>query len=507
MRIFVLSLLLCCPVLAQWPDSSESNLAICTSSGEQAITKIIATDDGGCYVSWFDNRGGGYDVYMQRLDASGNALWQENGILIADRNYSWTMDFGLDIDSAGNAVVVYRKNMLGGDGIVVSSVSPKGNVRWSKTVQGGGSFVASPVITASNDDVVVGWINENVSDFQRLNSNGDFMWADPPSIDDPLGGTLSVADIQPSLEGGVIASFVQYTSFTGTKLLKAQFIDVDGIQVWLQLAEVMQDNSLQIGAYPDFVPDNAGGAFFTWYGVNPLQSYAMHVDFDGTPWESGQVQVASSFGGTQRVSPVGVCDGDDFVVFFRSQDNNQNNDGIGAQRLSQDGALLWGVEGRTLKQTSSSPQYGSFTAAKTDTGVALFFDASASFGNDIVEGVSLDLDGNTQWLPEFVSVASTPSSKSRIASATTGSGVLLAWQDDRNGSNDIYAQRVNSDGLLGNASSCVGDIDGDGSVGVSDVLAAIGVWGTCENCPADIDGDGVVGVTDLLAIIGQWGDC
>jgi hypothetical protein len=233
----------------------------------------------------------------------------------------------------------------------------------------------------------------------------------------------------------------------------------------------------------------------------------MHVDFDGTPWESGQVQVASSFGGTQRVSPVGVCDGDDFVVFFRSQDNNQNNDGIGAQRLSQDGVLLWGVEGRTLKQTSSSPQYGSFAAAKTDTGIALFFDAFVSFGNGILEGVSLDLDGNTQWLPEFVSVASTPSGKSRMVSVTTGSGVLLAWQDDRNGSSDIYAQRVNSDGLLGNASSCVGDIDGDGSVGVSDVLAAIGVWGTCENCPADIDGDGVVGVTDLLAIIGQWGDC
>jgi len=507
MRIFVLSLLLCCPVLAQWPDSSESNLAICTSAGEQAITKIIATDDGGCYVSWLDNRSGGYDVYMQRLDASGNALWQENGILIADRNYSWTMDFGLDIDSAGNAVVVYRKNMLGGDGIVVSSVSPKGNVRWSKTLQGGGSFVASPVITASNDDVVVGWINENVSDFQRLNSNGDFMWEDSSSIDDPLGGTLSVADIQPSLEGGVIASFVQYTSFTGTKLLKAQFINVDGTQVWLQLAEVMQDNSLQIGAYPDFVHDNAGGAFFTWYGVNPLQCYAMHVSSDGTPWSAGQVQVASSFSGTQRVSPVGVCDGDDFVVFFRSQDNSQNNDGIGAQRLSQDGVRLWGGEGRTIKPTSSSPQYGSFAAAKTDAGVALFYGSSASFGSDIVQGVSLDGKGNMQWSPEFVSVASTPSSKSRMVAGTTSDGVILAWQDDRNGSNDIYAQRVNSDGSLGVASSCDGDVDGDGNVGVTDVLAVIGTWGPCENCTTDIDGDGIVGVNDLLAIIGQWGAC
>ena len=503
MQIFVLSLLLCSPVLAQWPDSSESNLAICAVSGEQAITKIVATNDGGCYISWFDSRNGGYDVYMQRLDALGNAMWQENGILIADRNYSWTMDFELAVDSAGNAVVVYRKDMLGGDGIVVSSVGPKGNIRWNKTVQGGGAFVASPVITASNDDVVAGWISENVSNFQRLNSNGDFLWENPPSIDDPLGGTLAVADIQPSIDGSVIASFVQYTTFSGAKVLKAQLF----VEVWTQIASVMTSNSLQYGAYPNFLTDDAGGAFFTWYGVSPLQSYAMYVDANGMPWASGQVQVASSSGGTERVNPVGVFDGDAFVVFYRQLDNGQNNDGIGAQRLTQDGNLMWGAEGRTLKETSSSPQYGSFTAAKTDLGVALFFEASASFGNGVIEGVSLDSNGDMQWLPEFVSIASTPSSKSRMVSGTTGSGVLLAWQDDRNGSNDIYAQRVNSDGSLGGSASCAGDIDSDGTVGVSDVLAAIGTWGPCENCPADLDGDGMVGVTDLLAIIGQWGDC
>mgnify|MGYP006444479917 FL=1 len=142
-----------------------------------------------------------------------------------------------------------------------------------------------------------------------------------------------------------------------------------------------------------------------------------------------------------------------------------------------------------------------------DAGITLFYGSSASFGSDVVQGVSLDGKGNMQWSPEFVSVASTPSSKSRMVAGTTSDGVILAWQDDRNGSNDIYAQRVNSDGSLGVASSCDGDVDGDGNVGVTDVLAVIGTWGPCENCTADIDGDGIVGVNDLLAIIGQWGAC
>ena len=37
---------------------------------------------------------------MQLLDAEGNALWQPDGILVADRNYSSVMDFDLGLDHA-----------------------------------------------------------------------------------------------------------------------------------------------------------------------------------------------------------------------------------------------------------------------------------------------------------------------------------------------------------------------------------------------------------------------
>ncbi len=53
-----------------------------------------------------------------------------------------------------------------------------------------------------------------------------------------------------------------------------------------------------------------------------------------------------------------------------------------------------------------------------------------------------------------------------------------------------------------------GDIDGDGSVGVTDLLILLGTWGPCGNCgscPADLDGDCVVSVTDLLSLLGAWG--
>ncbi len=52
----------------------------------------------------------------------------------------------------------------------------------------------------------------------------------------------------------------------------------------------------------------------------------------------------------------------------------------------------------------------------------------------------------------------------------------------------------------------VGDLDGDGVVGILDLLALLSAWGPCAGeCPADLDGDGAVGVLDLLALLANWG--
>ncbi len=53
--------------------------------------------------------------------------------------------------------------------------------------------------------------------------------------------------------------------------------------------------------------------------------------------------------------------------------------------------------------------------------------------------------------------------------------------------------------------TCLGDFDGDGVVGSSDLAQLIGDWGATGS-PFDIDG-GTVGASDLAALIGRWGPC
>ncbi len=55
---------------------------------------------------------------------------------------------------------------------------------------------------------------------------------------------------------------------------------------------------------------------------------------------------------------------------------------------------------------------------------------------------------------------------------------------------------------------CPWDLNGNGTVGVGDLLILVGNFGPCDGeCPADFDGDGFVGVLDLLALIANFGEC
>jgi hypothetical protein len=54
---------------------------------------------------------------------------------------------------------------------------------------------------------------------------------------------------------------------------------------------------------------------------------------------------------------------------------------------------------------------------------------------------------------------------------------------------------------------CVGDLNGDNVVGVTDLLQLIEEWGFCESCDEDLDGNGFVDVSDLLQLINFWGTC
>ena len=55
----------------------------------------------------------------------------------------------------------------------------------------------------------------------------------------------------------------------------------------------------------------------------------------------------------------------------------------------------------------------------------------------------------------------------------------------------------------------LGDVDGDGSVGITDFLLLLAAWGPCPgacppSCPADFNADCSVGIGDFLILLANW---
>ncbi len=75
------------------------------------------------------------------------------------------------------------------------------------------------------------------------------------------------------------------------------------------------------------------------------------------------------------------------------------------------------------------------------------------------------------------------------------------------GSSSIFYDDLVLEKIEAPSEPCPADLDGDGSVGVVDLLMLLGAWDTDPGGPPDFDGDGTVGVADLLVLLGLWGSC
>ncbi|MEE8155821.1 MAG: FG-GAP repeat protein [Phycisphaerales bacterium] len=88
------------------------------------------------------------------------------------------------------------------------------------------------------------------------------------------------------------------------------------------------------------------------------------------------------------------------------------------------------------------------------------------------------------------------------AVAISGRTGLIGVRDDDDNGNAAGSAYI-FDGVC----PCPWDLDGDGSVGASDLIILLFLWGTDPGGPPDFDGDGNVGSSDLVALLFNWGLC
>jgi hypothetical protein len=451
-----------CAVHAQWSSDPANNLVIADRDNEQVQPKIVPTADGGFYISWFDNATGGYDVYLQRVDAGGNEQWVHNGVEIANRDMSSTQDYGLDIDADGNALLAFGYNDGGGTmQVLAQKVAPDGTLLWGDP----GIFVSNdagganaPKITATGDgNVAVGWTSsDGAVVVQKLDGDGNPLWGTGVSISSATAWALS--DLHADADGNVIASWV-VLQFTAAHAMYAQKLAaIDGGVLWGTDPVTVYDatdGALQFGNFPPFIPDGSGGAVFVWYTVgNSGEVRAQHVTSDGTQVFPQNGALASTDDSQNHFEPDGAYDaasGDIYALWRETDVLTQGQIGVYAQRFDSTGARQWGDGGLVLVPLSTIDQT-EMTALPVAGGGMVAAWSSNDFPNPTpLHAARLDTGGNYVWTSEVVDFSTEPNDTARLAGAVSADGYFAyAWTASAASfAGDIHAQNINPDGTLG----------------------------------------------------------
>jgi hypothetical protein len=447
---------------AQWSSNPMVNLALADNANgsDQVQPKLAPLKQSGWYVSWFDANPDtsppvGYDVFYQRLNSSGLQRFQQGGRIVADLSNSSTEDYGLDIDTSGDALIAFLDTREGSNQQVTAArLGAFGKAEWGRRgvqLTSDSSFHAAPKIAGTSDGyIVVGWTSDSNVVLQKLDKNGVAQWGSG-IVFSQSGLDYSLADLHAADNGSVIVSWVSNSGFGSNSQLRANKVSSSGALLWgTSNVDIFDVGSLQFGNFPYFVYDESGGAVFAWYTNSPaLQCFAQHIRADGS--EAFPHNGVAGSGNTRnvRVSPAAAyrIATDEVFMFWTEEDSNQVLNGVYGQKFNSTGTLQWGANGLPIVPLGADQQIFVSTV-RAGNGALVFWVDSQGFGSSTIQATRLD-DAGATVCPQFP-VSSLPSDKARLAAAIAPSGIAaVAFEDDRLGNNGIYIQNVNPDCSLG----------------------------------------------------------
>lgn len=437
-------------ILAQRVDATGTPLwgtggvVVCGVDGKQVAPEICADGAGGAIVVWTDRRPGAnglIDLYAQRLNALGVPQWTATGVPVCTATGAET-NYRLVPDGAGGMFLVWN-DTRGGGNVFAQRIDSTGTALWLADgiqVGTGGSF--PQIIRDGGTGCIVAWkVGTTALRALRLDAAGLPLWA-PAGVPviSGLSGTVNEFDLGADGAGGGVFAW-EAPSTT----LRVQRIDPAGALLWAP-GGVAVSTSLASAGVPRVVSDGGGGLITLWAQVvGPYgRLFAQRVDSAGVlQWAAGGVQVANgSF--TQDNTRL-LADGSGGVFITWDDGGISVGFDVHAQRLNSAGVPQWSVEG-VLVSDADSWQFISIPVLDGAGGIILVWEDYRE-GPPSSYGQRLDGSGVAQWASNGLLILGPSLMHWNPQAATDGDqGAILVWQDRRNLTTDLFAQRVTKAG-------------------------------------------------------------
>ena len=424
---------------AQWVKDGVS-ITTHTSATSHCM---IPDGSGGAIVAWLEGR----YLHAQRIDIDGYVQWSTNGIIVCLEN-SDKYQMAMIPDGAGGAIITWVDDRLVSGDIYAQKIDGSGITQWS--------YSGVPVCTDSYEQwypqivsdgaggAIITWTDSRYSDAdiyaQRINSDGTAAWTGNGVSVCNATGEQDMATLIPDGAGGAIICWqdgrgVIYNDIYATR------IDGYGVSVWMEIvisaASYDQEN-------PSIVPDGTGGAIIAWTdyrGIFP-RPYCQRITTLGTiQWTSGGI--AACLAGFSLNDPSVAEDGSGGVLITWKDDRN-SYPSVYAQRIDAAGTYLWTSDGALVCTGPGAKEYPKITTDGAGGAIVAWSDSRVS-STEIFAQI-LDSSAEMQLAPTggAVCTADNIQDQPRIVSDGTG-GAIIVWNDDRNSSTGLMAQRVDID--------------------------------------------------------------
>jgi Tol biopolymer transport system component len=106
-----------------------NGVKVINASGNQRTPALYPDGSGGVFVAWEDDRAGNYDIYTQYFDAFGNPQWTTNGVAVCT-NAAHQMYSAITTDGSGGVIIAWQDQRAGGyNDIYVQRVDAAGVVQ------------------------------------------------------------------------------------------------------------------------------------------------------------------------------------------------------------------------------------------------------------------------------------------------------------------------------------------------------------------------------------------
>jgi hypothetical protein len=392
----------------QWNGTSGA-LVTSTAGGPP---HVVSDGLGGAWIAWYDTRttGSGSGLYLQHYDIDGTPVYFSAGGGARIAGGAWTDPYGhrisLDATPAGNvqlgfgtAVGVWvQRILLNGTLDVYAKVSNDTNLSRIQVLAVGEAAVVVWACTRNTDQGI--WAN-------RTNSAGTLLWG--TSGKQVMNRGSGTPPVQHTIAWDSNELFVAWSlQRGGLRDVYAQKLDSSGNDQWgtaalgqsVLVAPFVSGwtASPQVDVEPQIVADGAGGCLIAWRDERDYH----------------------------RLAPNGFAHGVDLY----------------GQRLNGSGAAQWTANGAALDSLPGTQKDAKLVSDGAG-GAILTYMSYYGITRDIW-AKRLNASGSVAWTA-YPCAADGEQEAPMVASDGAG-GLIVAWEDDRDGDVDTYAAHLAGNG-------------------------------------------------------------